>query len=133
MMVFKKRVISLFLSLSLVLPNIGTIYSYAEEKNNLNVEEKKIESENAQKEKISKQLEAKFDLDKADGDYVASQVNKYKLDQNFEYAVKEVLNYYYDEEKHEEIKQFNDSIDSRADQIIKDYKDVVFIKLLKIK
>ena len=51
-MVFKKRVISLFLSLSLVLPNIGTIYSYAEEKNNLNVEEKKIESENAQKEKI---------------------------------------------------------------------------------
>ncbi|MGN1033731.1 MAG: S8 family serine peptidase, partial [Intestinibacter sp.] len=122
-MVFKKKVISLFLSLSLVLPNIGTIYSYAEEKNSLNAEEKKIEAENAQKEKVSKQLEAKFDLDKADGEYVASQVNKYKLDKNFEYAVKEVLNYYYDEDKDEEIEKFKDSIDSRADQIVKDYKE----------
>ncbi|MDY2736207.1 S8 family serine peptidase [Intestinibacter sp.] len=121
-MVFKKKVISLFLSLSLVLPNIGTIYSYAEEKSSLNAEQNKIEAENAQKEKVSKQLEAKFDLEKAEGDYVASQVNKYKLDHNFEYAVKEVLDYYYDEGKDEEIEQFKDSIDSRADQIIKDYK-----------
>ena len=122
-MIFKKKVLSLFLSLSLVLPNIGTIYSYAEEKNTLSEVKDQIKVENAQKEKVSKQLDAKFDLDKANGDDVALQVNKYKLDQNFEYAVKEVLNYYYDEGKNEEIKQFKNSIDERANQIVKDYKE----------
>ena len=100
-MSFKKRFLSLVLSLSLVLPNIGTIYSYAEEKTALNEEKQQIKAENSQKEKISKQLDAKFDLSKVDGDYAASQINKYKLKHNFEYAVKEVLNYYYDKGENE--------------------------------
>ena len=120
-MSFKKRFLSLVLSLSLVLPNIGTIYSYAEEKTALNEEKQQIKAENSQKEKISKQLDAKFDLSKVDGDYAASQINKYKLKHNFEYAVKEVLNYYYDKGENEEIKKFNETIDSRADEILKDY------------
>ena len=86
-------------------------------------EEQKIKSENSQKEKVSKQLDEKFDLNDVSGDYAAEQINKYKLQDNFEYAVKEVLNYYYDEDKKDEISSFENTIDSRANNLIKDYKE----------
>ena len=105
-MILRKKCLSLFLSLSLVLPNLAPIYSYAEEATSINREEQKIKSENSQKEKVSKQLDEKFDLNDVSGDYAAEQINKYKLQDNFEYAVKEVLNYYYDEDKKDEIASF---------------------------
>ena len=61
-MILRKKCLSLFLSLSLVLPNLAPIYSYAEEATSINREEQKIKSENSQKEKVSKQLDEKFDL-----------------------------------------------------------------------
>ena len=103
-MILRKKCLSLFLSLSLVLPNLAPIYSYAEEATSINREEQKIKSENSQKEKVSKQLDEKFDLNDVSGDYAAEQINKYKLQDNFEYAVKEVLNYYYDEDKKDSCK-----------------------------
>ena len=122
-MILRKKCLSLFLSLSLVLPNLAPIYSYAEEATSINREEQKIKSENSQKEKVSKQLDEKFDLNDVSGDYAAEQINKYKLQDNFEYAVKEVLNYYYDEDKKDEISSFENTIDSRANNLIKDYKE----------
>ena len=122
-MILRKKCLSLFLSLSLVLPNLAPIYSYAEEATSINREEQKIKSENSQKEKVSKQLGEKFDLNDVSGDYAAEQINKYKLQDNFEYAVKEVLNYYYDEDKKDEIASFENTIDSRANNLIKDYKE----------
>lgn len=122
-MITKKKFLPLFLSLSLVLPNINLIYSYADEIISVNKEEQKIKSENNQKDKISKQLDQKFDLTNIDGKYAAKEINKYKLQDNFEYAVKEVLNYYYDKEKNDDIEKFESVIDSRADELIKDYKD----------
>ena len=122
-MILRKKCLSLFLSLSLVLPNLAPIYSYAEEATSINREEQKIKSENSQKEKVSKQLDEKFDLNDVSGDYAAEQINKYKLQDNFEYAVKEVLNYYYDEDKKDEIASFENVIDSRANNLIKDYKE----------
>ena len=122
-MILRKKCLSLFLSLSLVLPNLAPIYSYAEEATSINREEQKIKSENSQKEKVSKQLDEKFDLNDVAGDYAAEQINKYKLQDNFEYAVKEVLNYYYDEDKKDEISSFENTIDSRANNLIKDYKE----------
>ena len=122
-MILRKKCLSLFLSLSLVLPNLAPIYSYAEEATSINREEQKIKSENSQKEKVSKQLDEKFDLNDVSGDYAAEQINKYKFQDNFEYAVKEVLNYYYDEDKKDEIASFENTIDSRANNLIKDYKE----------
>ena len=122
-MISKKKFLPLFLSLSLVLPSISPTYSYADELISVNKEEQKIKSENNQKEKISKQLDQKFDLTNVDAKYAAKEINKYKLQDNFEYAVKEVLNYYYDKEKDDDIKKFESVIDSRADELIKDYKD----------
>lgn len=122
-MILNKKFLPIFLSLSLVLPNIGPIYSYAEVKSSFKREQRNIESENNKKEKVSDQLQDKFDLEKASGSYVAKQINKYNSKDNFEYAVKQVLNYYYDEEKDKEISQFKDSIDSRADNLIKDFEN----------
>ena len=122
-MILNKKFIPLFLSLSLVLPNIGPIYSYAEVKATFKKEQKKIETENNQKQRVSNQLEDKFDLEKVSGSYVAKHINKYNSKENFEYAVKEVLNYYYDKEQSKKINQFKAVIDSRADDLIKDYED----------
>ena len=122
-MILNKKFIPLFLSLSLVLPNIGPIYSYAEVKATFKKEQKKIETENNQKQRVSNQLEDKFDLEKVSGSYVAKHINKYNSKENFEYAVKEVLNYYYDKDQSKKINQFKAVIDSRADDLIKDYED----------
>ncbi len=122
-MMFNKKILPLLLSLSLVLPNFGHIYSYADEVVSLTKEKQKIKTENTQKEKIVSQLDGKFDLEDESGDYVAKQLNKYKSKENFEYAVKEVLNYYYDEEKPHEIKKFKKAIDSRADTLIENYEE----------
>ena len=121
-MILNKKFIPLFLSLSLVLPNIGPIYSYAEVKATFKKEQKKIETENNQKQRVSNQLEDKFDLEKVSGSYVAKHINKYNSKENFDYAVKEVLNYYYDKEQSKKINQFKAVIDSRADDLIKDYE-----------
>ncbi|MFR3135325.1 hypothetical protein [Intestinibacter bartlettii] len=40
-MILRKKCLSLFLSLSLVLPNLAPIYSYAEEATSINREEQK--------------------------------------------------------------------------------------------
>ena len=53
-MILRKKCLSLFLSLSLVLPNLAPIYSYAEEATSINREEQKIKSENRKKEKEMK-------------------------------------------------------------------------------
>ena len=54
---------------------------------------------------------------------MAKNINKYNSKENFDYAVKEVLNYYYDKDQSKKINQFKAVIDSRADDLIKDYED----------
>lgn len=50
-MILRKKCLSLFLSLSLVLPNLAPIYSYAEEATSINREEQKSNQKTVKRKK----------------------------------------------------------------------------------
>jgi len=58
-----------------------------------------------------------------DGANVAAQINEYDNSADFEEAVNAALTSYYENDKYEEITDFEETIDERADAIVEGYKE----------